>query len=140
MLVAARTGAATRETDDDCVADGEAFDTFADRLDHPRAFMAEHAGQCEGRELVAEDQVGVAEADARNPHTHLARARRFDLDRLDREIAAGLTHHGRRRFGHHLLRSVKPAPFLLAIVARRHAEPGAKGAAEMALAGEARRL
>ncbi len=48
---------------------------FADRRDRPRAFVTEDGGQRIGRELVAEDEIGVAHADPRDPHQHLARAR-----------------------------------------------------------------
>src|SRR3546814_2621955 len=43
MLVAARAGTAARKADDDRVAHAQPFDAFADRLDHPGAFMAEEA-------------------------------------------------------------------------------------------------
>src|SRR3546814_3423005 len=108
MLVAARAGTAARKADDDRVAHAQPFDAFADRLDHPGAFMAEAARQRERCELVAEDEIGMTKADASYLHAHFARARCFDLDRLEGERAAGLAHHRRRRFGHS--RAPFPAP------------------------------
>src|SRR3546814_13280427 len=50
----------------------------------------------------------MTKADASYLHAHFARARCFDLDRLEGERAAGLAHHRRRRFGHS--RAPFPAP------------------------------
>src|SRR3546814_5014055 len=55
MLVAARAGTAARKADDDRVAHAQPFDAFADRLDHPGAFMAEDARQRERCELRSEE-------------------------------------------------------------------------------------
>lgn len=50
---------------------------FADRLDRARALMPQHRGERIARELVAEHEIGVAQAHARDPHQNLARARRL---------------------------------------------------------------
>src|SRR3546814_7819571 len=62
MLVAARAGTAARKADDYRVAHAQPFDAFADRLDHPGAFMAEDARQRDRCELVAEDEIGMTKA------------------------------------------------------------------------------
>src|SRR3546814_18657987 len=85
MLVAARAGTAARKADDDRVAHAQPFDAFADRLDHPGAFMAEDARQRERCELVAEDEIGMTKADASYLHAHFARARRSEGSRVGKE-------------------------------------------------------
>src|SRR5690606_7463336 len=100
MLGAARTGAAARKADDDFVADDQALDALTHRLEHGGALMTQRTRKRAGRQLVAKDPVAVAHAHPRNPHADLTRTRVFDLDRLDREIAAGLMGHGRLCFCH----------------------------------------
>jgi hypothetical protein len=102
MFVATRASPTTGEADNDFVANGQAFDTLADRLNNSRALMTKHAGQGKGRELIAKDEIGMAKADAFDCHTHLTRARRLDLDGLDTKVSARLMGNGSARYGHKL--------------------------------------
>jgi hypothetical protein len=57
--------------------------------------MAENGRQSVRRELVAKDQVGMAQANPRNLHQYFASTRPLDADRLDREVTLG--NAGNRR-------------------------------------------
>ena len=86
---------------DDLVADLDAVDPRAHRLDDPRTLVTAHRGD-RAREVAVEHvEVGAAEAGGRHPDQDLARSRLVELDRLDREGLPELTHdrccclHGR---------------------------------------------
>ena len=86
--------AAAGEAEHHPVAHRQAGDTLADRVDRAGAFMPEDGGQRVGHELVAKDEVRVAQTDARDLDAHLARARFLDLHSLDRERALGFAGDG----------------------------------------------
>ena len=89
MLLAARAMAAAGKAEDDTVADRQPLDSLADLFDHACTLMAKHGRQRVGGELVAEDEIGVAQADPGDLDADLAGARCFDRNLLDRECAPG---------------------------------------------------
>jgi hypothetical protein len=69
--------------------------------------MAQHGRLGERIELVAEDKIGVAQADTGDPHQHLAR-RAIDRDLFDREIRMGGPRNGGGADSHQALLFIFP--------------------------------
>ena len=66
-------------------------DAVADRLDHARALVPQHRGPATGPQVaVGEPDVGVADADGRDPDEDLICLGRIELDLLDRDRLTGL--------------------------------------------------
>ena len=77
------------------VADGDAYDPIADRLDHTGALVARNQWQRgESRELRSpRHHVGVTHTDARDAHEDLARRRTGELERFDRIRCVACAKH-----------------------------------------------
>ena len=82
------------EQRDDVVADGQGFDSRADRLDDPGALVAEHRRRVAGRvDARGRVEVRVADAAGDEPHQGLALLRVRQLELLDREWLAELLQY-----------------------------------------------
>ena len=76
------------------IADREAGDVLAQRLDHPGALVAEdHRPAARAERAVGEVQVGVADAGGRDPDQHLAGTRSFEQHPLGADRLARLAQH-----------------------------------------------
>ena len=80
-----------RPREDHAVADGEAADVRADRLDDPGALVAEHHRPRPHPLALDDVQVGAADADGVDAHEHVARPGR-------REVDGAHDERGARRF------------------------------------------
>src|SRR5204862_627125 len=81
---------------DDMVAGPHRRDVRTDRLDDPRAFMAEHDRpvEREAADPVDDMQIAVTDAGRDGAHQHLAAQRLVDIDRLDRQRFLHLAEYG----------------------------------------------
>ncbi len=66
----------------------------ADGLHHSRTLVAEHDREPHGDVTVLDGEVGVADADRRDPHEDLVGLWIVEIHRLEHERGAGLAHDG----------------------------------------------
>jgi hypothetical protein len=98
MLLAAGTSAAARETEHDLIAGANLGDALADRLHDSGSLMPKNRRQADRNELIARDQVGMAESHACDPDPDFTGPRPFEFDRFDAEIGMRFARYGRDGF------------------------------------------
>ena len=87
---------------DDVIARRDVGDVLADRLDHARAFVAEHDRHRIGERAVDHLEVGVAEAARHDPHQHVAALQPIDPRAADLERPADRRQDRGVEFDHRL--------------------------------------